>query len=292
MNEKVPDPALALVRRLGTERMPHAAGRSLFDHLTGMARIAVAWRLPSRLRDAALMHSVYGTAVYRRAALGVDRRREVRDAVGADAERLAYLFGGLDRSAFVSELATMDEPRGRTLALRSGDREELAADEVRDLVVLGIINEVEQTCAPDRSPASWRVRCRPLVAALVRWGSPGIPELIGRTFPLAEDAEAAAIAAYAEGVALVRRDPEAARGRFEAVARAGLGVGEPIAWLAFLAAPGERPGNVAAAAAAARAGFATWGTAWDKRLTLDAWLGALETLAAGGGPAALESFLD
>lgn len=50
--------------------MPHAGGRSLLEHLIGTAELLGRWGQPDAIRRAALIHSVYGTDVYRHAMAG------------------------------------------------------------------------------------------------------------------------------------------------------------------------------------------------------------------------------
>jgi hypothetical protein len=168
--------ALALLDRLGASRMPHAGGRSLRDHLVGTAGLAEAWGFAPYLQGAALFHSVYGTAVYRRATAGAERREEIRAAIGADAERLAFVFGALDRPRFAAALAEMTAPAGVTLATRFGEVEAYAEQEVVDLVLLALANEIEQ--APAGSPAREGIVSGPLAATLVRWSRAHVPEAV------------------------------------------------------------------------------------------------------------------
>jgi hypothetical protein len=170
---------LALLLELGTNRMPHGNGRSLYEHLLGMATIAAAWGLPVVARRAALFHSVYGTSVYRGRAAGLEARRTIARAIGDEAEHLAHAFGDLDRARFRDAIAPMSSaPRACSLTMRSGEALHLSADDVAALVLLGIINE--QTCADDGGPASWRACCPSLVAALARWKVIAVPKEIAR----------------------------------------------------------------------------------------------------------------
>jgi hypothetical protein len=168
--------AMALLQRLGVGAMAHAGGRSLRDHLVGTAALAETWGFPAYLRLAALFHSVYGTAVYRRAAAGAERREEIHAAIGRDAERIAFAFGALDRARFVAAVKGMAEPAGVTLATRFGDAESYAGREVVDLVLLAFANEIEQVEAG--SPAYERVSRGPLGAALLRWGPAHVPAAV------------------------------------------------------------------------------------------------------------------
>jgi hypothetical protein len=161
--------ALDLLVRLGTDRMPHGAGRTLFDHLTGTAAIVASWEHPAATQLAALVHSVYGTSVYRDAAASDDARPAVRAAIGDEAERIAFAFGALDRAAFRSAIASMDRPAACRVRTRWGAALEPDAIDVEALTVIGMANECEQTVARDGARAAWRERCPSLVAAAERW---------------------------------------------------------------------------------------------------------------------------
>jgi hypothetical protein len=264
--------ALALARRLGTSDLPHRNGRTLFDHLAGVATVAAAWKLPAHVCDAALFHSVYGTAVYRNAAAGVERRREVRSVVGDAAERLAFAFGSLDRTRFAAALATMESPRAVALTTRFGTVDALSPRDVTDLVLLGIVNEVEQHAAPDRSPANWRAACRPLVAAVERWNLTDLPAFVRGALAVSDADAERARTYYARGLEAAEADPRNAAATFRLAADSLLRVGEPLVWLARLCA---RAGDRDAAevhAREARARLEAWGTPWDKRRTLAEWL--------------------
>jgi hypothetical protein len=141
--------------------------------LVGTSALAEAWGYPRYLQCAALFHSVYGTAVYRRAVAGAERREEIRAAIGADAERLAFAFGALDRARFGAALAEMTEPAGVTLATRLGEPEVYTPREVVDLVLLAFANEIEQ--GPPGSPTRVRILCGPLVDVLERWDRAHVP---------------------------------------------------------------------------------------------------------------------
>ena len=264
--------ALALAREFGTCDRAHRNGRTLFDHLVGVANIAAAWKLPEYVCDASLFHSVYGTAVYRDAAASVERRREVRAAIGSAAERLAFTFGSLDRTRFAAALARMDAPRAVALTTRFGSVEELSARDVADLTLLAIVNEVEQHAAPDGSPANWRAVCRPLVAAVVRWNLADVPAFVRKTLTVTDvDAERAQTS-YVRGLEVVTADPDAAVAAFRFAAESPLSVGEPLVWLARLCTRAGDRGVAAAHTLEARARFEAWGTPWDKRRTLAEWL--------------------
>ncbi len=66
----------------GARGRRHAGERSLLDHLVETYEILRRWNQPAPLQHAALIHSVYGTDVYRERSLALSRRGELRAIVG------------------------------------------------------------------------------------------------------------------------------------------------------------------------------------------------------------------
>jgi hypothetical protein len=290
------DAGLALLLDFGTDRMPHGSKRTLYDHLVGMAAIAASWGLPVTLRRAALFHSVYGTSVYRGKAVGLEARRTIARAIGDDAERLAYLFGEIDRARFRDAIASMSSaPDTCTLTLRSGEVRRLSADDVVGLALLGIINEVEQTCGDDGGPASWRACCPSLVAALARWKAITVPHEIRASLDVSRDVEGAAIAEYRAAMLQLEEGIEANRvtamASLRAVSDSPTYVAEPLVWRAYLDARAGDRQSAFNLVAEARRRFTTWGTPWDKRLSLATWVEELDRIEVGAPPAQLPRLL-
>jgi hypothetical protein len=109
-----PQAALLLLEELGVSDRRHLAGRSRAEHLIATFEILADWNAPEDVTLAGLFHSVYGTEAFDHPSLlpdGLSRLR-VRNAIGAAAERLAYIFCALDREMFLAD------PIGRRLANR------------------------------------------------------------------------------------------------------------------------------------------------------------------------------
>jgi len=287
---------LALLMEFGTDRMPHGSRRTLYEHLVGMATIAAAWGLPLIVRRAALFHSIYGTSVYRGRAAGREARRTIVRAIGDDAERLAYAFGDVDRARFRDAIASMSSaPDACSLTMRSGEVVHVSADDVEALTLLGIINEVEQTCAEDGGPASWRACCPSLVSALARWKAIAVPREVRASLDVPRNEEDAALAEYRAATHLLEKDVEvdrvAAMALLRGVSDSPTYVAEPIAWRAYLHARAGDARSARDLVDEARGRFETWGTPWDKRLPLATWVEELDRIEAGSPPAQLERLL-
>src|SRR5947209_7941148 len=76
------------LQEVGADQLPHAHGKSLFQHLIGTAEILERWGEPPWLCTAGLIHSVYSTDVYTKQLLDISRREEVRAVTGEEGERL------------------------------------------------------------------------------------------------------------------------------------------------------------------------------------------------------------
>lgn len=81
---------------LGADRLLHS-GRQFLAHLEGTYRLLRRWGLPEPVYYAGLFHSMYGTDGFKRNALTMDDRHEVRALIGEESERLVYLFCSIRR---------------------------------------------------------------------------------------------------------------------------------------------------------------------------------------------------
>ncbi|MFD7627011.1 DUF6817 domain-containing protein [Streptomyces sp. NPDC059851] len=90
--------ALALLRGLGAERIPHPGG-TLLAHLVRVEALLASWGARPELRLAGLCHAAYGTDGFATALLPVGRRADLAAVIGDGAEAIAYLYAGCDRSA-------------------------------------------------------------------------------------------------------------------------------------------------------------------------------------------------
>lgn len=124
------DRALALLRRLGADRVAHPGG-SLLPHLTRVRDRLAAWDASPALRLAGLCHAVYGTDGFGRALLPPERRAELVAAIGPEAEARVYLYASCDRAASYPALTTDGAPfrdrfTGRTSTPDHGMRRDFA----------------------------------------------------------------------------------------------------------------------------------------------------------------------
>jgi hypothetical protein len=133
---------LELLKSLGYGELEHDSHVPFLSHLIGTRRLLASWGSSPALCDAGLFHSVYGTEYFE-----PDRtpdRAAVVGVIGAEAERLAWLWCAIER-------ATLD-PAARAVRLRTtGELEVLTAAEAADVATLWAADTVEQIArmAPD-----------------------------------------------------------------------------------------------------------------------------------------------
>ncbi|MFE1290184.1 DUF6817 domain-containing protein [Streptomyces sp. NPDC058751] len=162
--------AVALLRKLGAEDLPHPGG-TLLAHLQRVQAHLSEWGARPALQLAGLCHAFYGTDGFATALLSHRHRAELAAVIGAEAEAVVYLYASCDRKASHPTLTDTDAAfRDRftdrvytpTLQLR------------RDFAELSAANELDIA----RVDSAFREK----------WG-PGLLRLFGRFRPLlSEDA--------------------------------------------------------------------------------------------------------
>lgn len=128
---------------LGTDKVPHTHGVFL-AHLIGVYRDMEAWGGDEDLCRAGMFHSIYGTERFKLFSLPIERRQEVRDLIGARAERLAYLNCAMDRSSL--DRAVLNAACGPypIIDRLTGETIELAQEEFDDLCRVHLCDWLEQ----------------------------------------------------------------------------------------------------------------------------------------------------
>lgn len=108
---------------LGTDSVPHSGDKGFLAHLIGVFRDLESWGCDRDVCRAGLFHSIYGTQLFQRFCLPLNRRDEVKQLIGDRAERLAFVNCVMDRSSF-DQLITTSGPY-RILDRLSGQAIEL-----------------------------------------------------------------------------------------------------------------------------------------------------------------------
>lgn len=119
------------------------SGKSLKDHLIGVEDILARWGLTREVQLGGLMHSIYGTERFKRAVQRPSERDAVRTVVGAEAERLAWMFGGLNvESLHAACRSATDDPE---LRMRWSEAPvPVSPTDLRSLALIHTANWLEQ----------------------------------------------------------------------------------------------------------------------------------------------------
>ncbi len=289
------DPTADFLRAAGADGFPHAHGRTLLDHLLETRAIVRRWGEPWWVQEAAALHSVYSTDVYRLQLLESTRRDEVRELVGGRAERLAHLFCVLSRRSLFA-LADGDSALPERAALPEADHPEsvhaLDSADLRDLLVLHLANEAEQAADEHGGPGQWLATVSRRATPLALSRGPVPPIFGGCGAVVDRDAEARARAVYLQGTAQLA-DAETAWQHFRLAIDECQWIGEPCVWRAYLALRWGRRADTMQWSAEATRRLRELGVAWDKRLRHEQWLAfaaALGRAAAEGVGPALPAF--
>ena len=130
------------LRLVGAADVEHSEG-SYLGHTAGVYRDLKAWGCSEEIRLAGLFHSIYGTELFQRFALPLDRREEVRDLIGGRAEKLAYLNCAIVYVSFDAAVARGTPPY-RMIDRFTKSSIEMAPDDFEDLCVIHLCDRLEQ----------------------------------------------------------------------------------------------------------------------------------------------------
>ena len=98
------------IRAVGADDVEHSE-RTYLAHAIGVHNDMKRWGCDEELCRAGVFHSIYGTELFQRFTLPLDRRGDVRDLIGERAEWFAYLNCAMNREQFDR---TVFQSRGRT----------------------------------------------------------------------------------------------------------------------------------------------------------------------------------
>jgi hypothetical protein len=141
-------PMIEFLRGLGTEDVPHSGHKGFLAHLISVARDLEAWGCDQDLCRAGLFHSIYGTELFRRWSLPLEKRAEVQSLIGQRAEWLAFVNCMMDRSTFDALLESEGPYRLRNR--ETGEIMELSRQDYDDLVRLHLCDWLEQVARSQR----------------------------------------------------------------------------------------------------------------------------------------------
>jgi len=130
------------LRSLEIDQVPHSGDKGFLAHLIGVYNDLEGWGCDRDVCRAGLFHSIYGTEMFRRWSLPLDRRDDVRALIGERAEWIAYVNCLMDRATF-DALLPSDGPykiRNR----ESGEMMEMTRPDFDELCRLHLCDWLEQ----------------------------------------------------------------------------------------------------------------------------------------------------
>ena len=131
---------LEQLKRLGTDRVEHRNG-SLYKHLQGTWQLLRQWEAPEATCLAGLYHSVYSTGGFEQQLIPLSDRARIVEMIGAQAERMVYLFCACDRPATHPRIGTSEPMLFRDRF--SGEDYALQDNEWRALCEIMLANEMD-----------------------------------------------------------------------------------------------------------------------------------------------------
>ena len=132
--------AEAFLSSYDTGEIAHFNG-DFFSHLRRTADLLIKWGNTEYICLAGLCHAVYGTQGFQQGILKPDERRILQEAIGIDAEEVAYFYCSCDRSCLYP---TIGASGGFKFHDRfTGDRFEPSEQMVSDFLEVTFSNEVE-----------------------------------------------------------------------------------------------------------------------------------------------------
>jgi hypothetical protein len=134
------EPKMAFLKAHGVAIAGHGVG-TLLEHLQEVRALLVGYGARGAVCDAGLFHSVYGTESYQAQTIPDDLRPQVAGLIGEEAERLARLFGVMNKASFYALLV---DGEGRMAHRQTGDEIALSRADVCDLCDMVVANWLEQ----------------------------------------------------------------------------------------------------------------------------------------------------
>src|SRR5690606_18309886 len=124
----------------GAAGVEHTDG-SYLGHCAAVYRDMKRWGFDEDLARAGLFHSIYGTGIFQKFALSIERRHEVRAFAGEWVERLAYLNSALDYDTFDREVCRGTPPY-RMIDRFTGQEIDLTPEEFDALVKIQLVDRL------------------------------------------------------------------------------------------------------------------------------------------------------
>ncbi|MEV7978435.1 DUF6817 domain-containing protein [Streptomyces sp. NPDC086519] len=131
--------ALVMLRMAGAEAIDHPGG-NLLAHLQRVSALLASWGARPALVSAGLCHAFYGTDGFPATLLPLDRRADVTQAIGEEAEALVYFYASCDRK---TSYRTLTADCAEFTDRFTGARNRPTAHQRRDFAELTAANELD-----------------------------------------------------------------------------------------------------------------------------------------------------
>lgn len=127
---------------LGTKDVEHT-GKGFLAHLIGVYKDLERWGCDLDVCRAGMFHSIYGTELFQKFCLPLERRQDVRDLIGERAERLGFLNCMMDRARW--DRIFLDQTGERCVVNRlTGEECPLSQADFDDLTTIHVCDWLEQ----------------------------------------------------------------------------------------------------------------------------------------------------
>jgi len=128
--------------QVGADQVSHTE-KTYLAHAIGVYNDLKKWGCDEELASVGVLHSIYGTELFQRFTLPLERRAEVRELIGERAEWIAYLNCAMDRTHFDAEVLNSRGPY-QILDRFTGEKLDVTDRDFHDLCVVHLCDWLEQ----------------------------------------------------------------------------------------------------------------------------------------------------
>jgi Domain of unknown function (DUF6817) len=130
------------IRAVGADDVEHSQ-RTYLAHAIGVHNDMKRWGCDDELCRAGMFHSIYGTELFQRFTLPLERRDEVRELIGERAEWLAYLNCAMNREQYDRSVFQTEGPYF-VLDRFTGEQVPMSETNFDELVRMHLVDWLEQ----------------------------------------------------------------------------------------------------------------------------------------------------
>jgi len=130
------------IRAVGADDVEHSQ-RTYLAHAIGVHNDMKRWGCDDELCRAGMFHSIYGTELFQRFTLPLERRDDVRELIGERAEWFAYLNCAMDREQFDRSVFQTEGPYS-VLDRFTGEQVPMSEADFDELVRMHLVDWLEQ----------------------------------------------------------------------------------------------------------------------------------------------------